>query len=121
MSNSNTEGTVSQAGSSAIGPDAVPDASPTALLAENARLKGEIARLRALVPDTREVAEPTQAASGEAADPFRRSDPLDSAMLLNTMLQGVVCQNADGEIVWMNPAAEGILGKTREDFSARPL
>jgi PAS domain S-box-containing protein len=116
MRNSETEGTVSQTGSGAIRPDTVPDASPTALLAENARLKDEIARLRALVPDTRAVTEPTQAASGEAADPVRRSDPLDFAMLLNTMLQGVVCHNADGEIVWMNPAAEGILGKNREAF-----
>jgi PAS domain S-box-containing protein len=51
-----------------------------------------------------------------SAEPLRRSDPLDFAMLLNTMLQGVVCHDADGEIVWMNPAAERILGKTREEF-----
>jgi PAS domain S-box-containing protein len=32
------------------------------------------------------------------------------------MLQGVVHQNADGTIISMNPAAERILGKTREQF-----
>ncbi len=39
-----------------------------------------------------------------------------SRMLFETMLQGVVYQNADGKIISMNPAAERILGKTREEF-----
>ncbi len=37
-------------------------------------------------------------------------------LLSRTMLQGVVHQDADGVIVAMNPAAERILGKTREQF-----
>jgi PAS domain S-box-containing protein len=37
-------------------------------------------------------------------------------LLADTMLQGVVHQNAAGEIVSMNPAAERILGKTSEEF-----
>ena len=36
--------------------------------------------------------------------------------LFETMLQGVVYQNADGTITSMNSAAERILGKTREEF-----
>jgi PAS domain S-box-containing protein len=41
---------------------------------------------------------------------------IDRGVLLDTMLQGVVHQDADGTIVWMNPAAERILGKTRQEF-----
>jgi PAS domain S-box-containing protein len=37
-------------------------------------------------------------------------------VLADTMLQGVVHQDADGKIVAMNPAAERILGWTREEF-----
>jgi PAS domain S-box-containing protein len=37
-------------------------------------------------------------------------------LLFETMLQGVVYQDADGTISSMNPAAEKILGKTREEF-----
>jgi PAS domain S-box-containing protein len=37
-------------------------------------------------------------------------------LLADTMLQGVVHQSADGMIVAMNPAAERILGKTREEL-----
>ena len=37
-------------------------------------------------------------------------------LLHDTMLQGVVYQDADGTIVSMNPAAERILGKRPEDF-----
>lgn len=37
-------------------------------------------------------------------------------MLAETMLQGVVHQDATGQIIAMNPAAERILGKTRERF-----
>lgn len=37
-------------------------------------------------------------------------------ILAETMLQGVVHQGADGMIIAMNPAAERILGKTREEF-----
>jgi PAS domain S-box-containing protein len=37
-------------------------------------------------------------------------------LLAETMLQGVVHQDAGGKIVAMNPAAERILGKTREEF-----
>ena len=36
--------------------------------------------------------------------------------LSETMLQGVVYQDAEGKILSMNPAAEGILGKTCEEF-----
>ena len=37
-------------------------------------------------------------------------------LLAETMLQGVVHQDANGMIISMNPAAERILGKSREDF-----
>ncbi len=37
-------------------------------------------------------------------------------LLHDTLLQGVVYQNADGTIISMNPAAERILGKRPEDF-----
>jgi len=37
-------------------------------------------------------------------------------LLADTMLQGVIHQDADGQIISMNPAAERILGKTREEF-----
>ena len=37
-------------------------------------------------------------------------------LLHDTMLQGVVYQDADGTIISMNPAAERILGKGPEDF-----
>ncbi len=37
-------------------------------------------------------------------------------LLAETMLQGVVNHNSDGTIVSMNPAAERILGKTRQDL-----
>jgi PAS domain S-box-containing protein len=37
-------------------------------------------------------------------------------LLFDTMLQGVVYQDADGKILSMNPAAERILGKTRAEF-----
>ena len=37
-------------------------------------------------------------------------------LLAETMLQGVVHQDANGEIIAMNPAAERILGKDREQF-----
>ena len=37
-------------------------------------------------------------------------------LLFETMLQGVVYQDADGKIISMNPAAERILGKTPEEF-----
>lgn len=49
------------------------------------------------------------------AEPPRRSG-IDPEVLLATMLQGVVYQDADGRIVWMNAAAERILGKTSEEF-----
>ncbi len=37
-------------------------------------------------------------------------------LLYETMLQGVVYQDANGKIISMNPAAERILGKTRAEF-----
>ncbi len=37
-------------------------------------------------------------------------------LLVETMLQGVVHQDAEGKIISMNPAAECILGKKREQF-----
>jgi two-component system, chemotaxis family, sensor kinase Cph1 len=40
-------------------------------------------------------------------------------LLAETMLQGVVHQDADGKIIAMNPAAERILGKTPEEFLGR--
>ena len=40
-------------------------------------------------------------------------------LLAETMLQGVVHQSADGAIIAMNPAAERILGWSREEFLGR--
>ena len=40
-------------------------------------------------------------------------------LLFETMLQGVVYQDAAGRIISMNPAAERILGKSPEDFLGR--
>ena len=40
-------------------------------------------------------------------------------LLADTMLQGVVHQDADGRIIAMNPAAERILGKTRGEYLGR--
>jgi PAS domain S-box-containing protein len=37
-------------------------------------------------------------------------------LLAETMLQGVVHQDGEGKIIAMNPAAEQILGKSREEF-----
>jgi PAS domain S-box-containing protein len=37
-------------------------------------------------------------------------------LLAETMLQGVIHQNADGTIISLNPAAERILGKSREEL-----
>lgn len=37
-------------------------------------------------------------------------------LLYETMIQGVVYQDAEGNIISMNPAAEKILGKTKEEF-----
>jgi PAS domain S-box-containing protein len=42
-------------------------------------------------------------------------------LLAETMLQGVVHQDADGNIIAMNPAAELILGRSRADFPGSPL
>ena len=43
-------------------------------------------------------------------------DERQARLLFDTMLQGVVFQNADGEIISMNLAAEQILGKPIGDF-----
>ena len=50
-----------------------------------------------------------------AAETLRESEER-FRLLHDTMLQGVVYQDADGTIVSMNPAAERILGKRPEDF-----
>jgi PAS domain S-box-containing protein len=49
-----------------------------------------------------------EAALRESEDRYR--------LLAETMLQGVVHQDADGKIIAMNPAAERILGKSRDEF-----
>ncbi len=50
----------------------------------------------------------------EHEEELRRSEHY--RLLFETMLQGVVYQDADGKIISMNPAAERILGKTPEEF-----
>jgi PAS domain S-box-containing protein len=50
-----------------------------------------------------------------AAETLRESEER-FRLLHDTMLQGVVYQDADGTIISMNPAAERILGKRPEDF-----
>lgn len=51
----------------------------------------------------------------QAADALRASEER-YRLLAETMLQGVVHQDADGKIIAMNPAAERILGMTREEL-----
>ena len=55
-------------------------------------------------------------ASRERAEEALRESEERHRLLAETMLQGVVHQDADGKIIAMNPAAERILGKTREEF-----
>ncbi len=50
------------------------------------------------------------------ADEVLRKSEERHRLLAETMLQGVVHQDANGEIIEMNPAAERILGKNREQF-----
>ena len=52
----------------------------------------------------------------KAAENKLRENEERHRLLAETMLQGVVHQNAKGTIISMNPAAERILGKSREDF-----
>jgi len=51
----------------------------------------------------------------QAEEALRESEE-HHRVLAETMLQGVVHQDASGKIISMNPAAERILGKSREDF-----
>ena len=55
-------------------------------------------------------------AERERAEEALRESEQRHRLLAETMLQGVVHQDAGGEVVEMNPAAERILGKTREQF-----
>ncbi len=50
------------------------------------------------------------------AEELLRQSEQHFRLLFETMLQGVVYHDADGTILSMNPAAEKILGKTREEF-----
>ena len=65
------------------------------------------------------VASRDKAARGASKGPLSHVGP-DSGdlykVLFETMLQGVVLQDADGRIVSMNPAAERILGRSQEEF-----
>ncbi len=51
----------------------------------------------------------------QSEEALRRSEER-YRLLAETMWQGVVHQNAEGSVIAMNPAAERILGKTREEF-----
>ena len=51
----------------------------------------------------------------QAEEALRQSEERHR-LLSDTMLQGVVHQDANGKIISMNPAAERILGKSREQF-----
>jgi PAS domain S-box-containing protein len=53
---------------------------------------------------------------GKQADVALRESEARHKLLSETMLQGVVHQDAEGTIVSMNSAAERILGKTRPEF-----
>ncbi|ACL17738.1 sensor histidine kinase [Methanosphaerula palustris] len=64
-------------------------------------------RIRLAFSDVTENRRANEAAA-ESELRFRR--------LFETMLQGVVYQNADGRIISMNPAAERILGKSPAEF-----
>jgi PAS domain S-box-containing protein len=56
-----------------------------------------------------------EAAREVAVEALRESEH-NYRNLFDTMLQGVVFQDVDGTIIWMNPAAERILGKTQAEF-----
>ena len=56
----------------------------------------------------------------QAEESLRKSEER-YRLLFETMLQGVVYQDADGKIISMNPAAERILGKTLEKLSGPVL
>jgi len=53
--------------------------------------------------------------SKQAEEALRQSEERHR-VLADTMMQGVVHQDADGKIIAMNPAAERILGKSREEY-----
>jgi PAS domain S-box-containing protein len=50
------------------------------------------------------------------AEEALRDSEAHHRLLADTMLQGIVYQDASGKIIDMNPAAERILGKTAEEF-----
>lgn len=60
----------------------------------------------------------TEIAERRMAEETLRQSEQQYRLLFETMLQGVIYQDADGKIFSMNPAAERILGRTSEEFQA---
>ena len=85
------------------------------LIAELGKQKVQLRESRKAALHMMEDAVAARQQTEAAAAALRKSEER-YRLLGETMLQGVVHQGADGQIVAMNPAAERILGKTREQF-----
>lgn len=73
-------------------------------------------RKKTLPASTRRKAAAPSKARGLSVEEALRASEERYRIVVETMLQGVVHQDADGTIIAMNPAAEQILGKTHAEF-----
>jgi PAS domain S-box-containing protein len=89
------------------------DGSRVRVLITAAMLPGEEKDILAFVLDITE--------RGRMEEMLRKSEQRHR-LLAETMLQGVIHQDAEGEVIAMNPAAEFILGRNREEIlGSRPV